>query len=673
MRAIPMVLCGVLMAAGLCTAPAAAQEIPGTPASVPPSAIPRVPDAVVPVEPVHADRTPSLVRGDVEAWLDGFFPYALAAGDIAGAVVVVVSDGEVLLQKGYGHADLATRAPVDPDRTLFRPGSVSKLFTWTAVMQLVEQGRLDLDADVNQYIDFEIPRGDGEPVTLRQIMTHTTGMEEQIRSLITADPASITPLGDALKHWVPERIHPAGTTPAYSNYATALAGYIVERVSGETFDDYVDRHIFQPLGMDHSSFRQPLPPPLLEQMSKGYAKASDGEPKDYEFISLAPAGSLAATGADMARFMIAHLQGGAYGDARILGADTVRAMHATGQASVGPLNRMMLGFYETSVNGHRAIAHGGDTQWFHSDLQLFPDDGIGLFVSMNSSGRNGATGHIRNAFARGFADRYLPGTPQAMPGVPEEEAKQHAAQIAGSYASSRRPESNFMSLVNLIGPVKVVANEDGTISVTAALGAGGAPKKWREVAPYLWQDTASTDRLAADVVDGRVTRFSLEPYAPIMVFQRLSTGAALAMPLLVASLLVVLLTVVAWPVSALVRRYYGAPRRLAGADARAHRLARIAALLALLAIGSVLGLVITMLGSLDMTSPDTDGLIIALRLFATVALPLAVAATAWNAWRVLRGERRLLAKLWALLLAFACLFLLWVGIAQHVIGFGANY
>lgn len=671
MRAIPSILCGWLLAAGL--AGAAAQE-----ASLPPAAVP-APTPVAPAaetvgEPAPAPAgTARLTRPDLEAWLDGFLPYALDAGDVAGAVVVVVKDGEVLLQKGYGYADLAARAPVDPERTLFRPGSVSKLFTWTAVMQLVEQGRLDLDADVNQYLDFEIPARDGVPATLRQVMTHTTGMEEQIRALITARAEELVPLGDALKRWVPERIHVPGTTPAYSNYATALAGYIVERVSGEPFDDYVERHLFRPLGMARSSFRQPLPAPLLAGMSKGYAKASDGEPKPYEFISLAPAGSLASTGADMARFMIAHLQGGAYGDGRILRAETARAMHSTGQASVGPLNRMMLGFYETTLNGHRAISHGGDTQWFHSDLQLFPDDGIGVFVSMNSSGRDGATGHIRYALSRGFADRYLPGPPAAPKRVAEDEAKRYAREIAGTYVSSRRPESSFLSLANLLGPVKVVANEDGTIGVNLALGPSGAPKRWRQIEPYLWQDTASSDRLAAEVVDGRVTRFSLEPYAPIMVFERLSAWAALAPLLLAASLAILLLTVVAWPVSALVRRYYGAPYRLAGADARAHRWVRIAALLVLLSIGSVLGLVVAMLGNLEMTGPGSDGPIVALRLFATVVLPLGAAVAVWNAWQVLRGRRRLLARLWALLIALACLFLLWIGIAHHVVGFGAYY
>ena len=674
MRVLSLILCAGLLVAG--ASRAAAQEAPPSPVSILPQATPAGADGepadAAAVEP-RGEGAPVLERADLEAWLDGFFPHTLASGDIAGAVVVVVKDGQVLLQKGYGHADLAARTPVDPEATLFRPGSVSKLFTWTAVMQLVEQGKLDLDADVNQYLDFSVPARDGQPATLRQILTHTAGFEEQIRGLITADEAQIAPLGEALKHWVPERIHAPGTTPAYSNYATALAGYIVERVSGQPFDDYIEQHIFQPLGMTRSSFRQPLPAQLLAGMSKGYGAASDGQAKDYEFISLAPAGSLAATGADMARFMIAHLQGGAYGDARILGQDTARQMHRTGQASVGALTRMMLGFYETSVNGHFAISHGGDTQWFHSDLHLFPDDGIGIYVSMNSSGREGATGPIRYAFARNFADRYLPGDTSATGGVPEEDARLHAQQIAGTYFSSRRAQSNLLSLTNLLGPVKVVVNEDGTISVPAARGSNGAPKKWREVEPYVWQDTTSADRLAADVVDGRVTRFGFEPYASIMVFERVSGLHAVGMPLVAASLAILLLTVLAWPVSAMVRRYYRVPYGLSGRDARAHRLVRIAALLVLLAMGGAIGLVVAMMSQLELTSPGSDGLVIAVRLFATVVLPLGALVSIWNAWQVLRSRRRIGAKLWSLLLALACLVVLWAGVAYHVIGFGARY
>jgi len=639
------------------------------------SAIAWAQDAEQHLSPISATQTgiPPLDRADLEAWLDGFFPYALANGDIAGAVVVVVKDGEILLKKGYGYSDLATHTPVDPDNTLFRPGSVSKLFTWTAVMQLLEQGKLDLDAQINQYLDFEIPPRDGVPATLRQILTHSAGFEEQIRGLISMREDELMPLDAALKRWTPKRIHVPGRTPAYSNYATALAGYIVERVAGERFEDYIERHIFAPLGMDTSSFRQPLPAGLQGNMSKGYARASDGQAQPYEFISLAPAGALAATGTDMARFMMAHLGQGRYANARILEAHTAHMMHTSGQATVGPLNQMMLGFYETTLNHHRAIAHGGDTRWFHSDLQLFLDDDVGLFVSMNSAGRDGATAHIRSALVRGFAGRYFPVAPIPQPRMPEDEAERHAQQIAGRYLSSRRADSSLMSLAYLLRPIKVSAAADGSIRVDAMRSAAGTPRIWREIAPWLWQDATSADRLAADVVDGKVVRFGVEPYAAIMLFERISTWRALTGPLLAASLAVLGLSVIAWPVSALVRRYYRVAYRPSGTDARAQRWGKVAALLMVLVMGGVLAWALGMLGFAGLPRSGSDALINTLRLAASVVLPVGALALIWNARQALRGPRRLAAKLWALLLVLSGLYLLWIGIVHNVIGFGAYY
>jgi len=201
----------------------------------------------------------SLTKADVDAWLDGFMPYAMASGDLPGAVVVVVKDGHVLTERGFGFADRKARKPVDPARTLFRPGSISKLFTWTAVMQQVQAGKIDLDADVNTYLDFKIPPAFGKPITMRNLMTHTAGFEETVKYLITANPKLLKPLDQVLKRWVPDRIYAPGAMPAYSNYGASLAGYIVERVSGEKFEDYIQRHIMAPLGMNHSSFAQPLP------------------------------------------------------------------------------------------------------------------------------------------------------------------------------------------------------------------------------------------------------------------------------------------------------------------------------------------------------------------------------------------------------------------------------
>src|SRR6201999_1284914 len=173
-----------------------------------------------------------LTQEDANAWLDGYMPYALHTGDIAGAVVAIVKDGKILTERGYGFSDVEKRTPVDPKKTLFRPGSVSKLLTWTAVMQLVEQGKINLDADVNQYLDFKIPAFDGKPVTMRNLMTHTAGFEERLKGITWDGAEGDLPLGEYLKQYIPARIYAPGSTPAYSNFAAAMAGYILARVSG---------------------------------------------------------------------------------------------------------------------------------------------------------------------------------------------------------------------------------------------------------------------------------------------------------------------------------------------------------------------------------------------------------------------------------------------------------
>src|SRR3984957_14488652 len=191
---------------------------PATPASPPQQDV-----KAAPITPTEPNTARQLTKEDVDAWLDGYMPYALATGDIAGAVVAVVKDGQIVTERGYGYSDVENKKPVDPKLTLFRPGSVSKLFTWTAVMQLGEQGKLDLDADVNKSLDFQIPPRDGKPITLRNIMQHTSGFEEQIKYIITEDPNG-PGFEELVKRWTPTRVFDAGTTPAYSNYATSVDG-----------------------------------------------------------------------------------------------------------------------------------------------------------------------------------------------------------------------------------------------------------------------------------------------------------------------------------------------------------------------------------------------------------------------------------------------------------------
>lgn len=629
-------------------------------------------EATVP-QAAPPDAAP-LTRENVEAWLDGYLPYALHTGDVAGAVVVVVKDGQVLLQKGYGYSDVAARKPVDPELTLFRPGSVSKLFTWTAVMQQVEQGKLDLDTDVNNYLDFKIPPRDGQPITLRNIMTHTAGFEEQIKGLMGEEGGEpVLGYSDRLKDWVPERIFAPGTTPAYSNYATALAGYIVERVSGVPFYDYIDQNIFAPLGMQHSSFRQPLPEQLKPLMSKGYDVASGAE-KPFEIVGVSPAGSLSASGADMAKFMIAHLQKGALGSARILEESTADQMHSTALTVLPRVHRMLLGFYEQSRNGHRALGHGGDTNWFHSDLHLFIDDGVGMFIAMNSGGKPSAVHNIRGTLFDQFADRYLPGS--TLDGrMDEKTAAEHAGMMAGVYENSRRVDSSFISVLGLAGPIKVVPNPDHTISVSMAMNLAGVPIKWREVEPFVYRDVDGKSLLSAQVKDGRVVRFSFDGLSPFMVFDRTpaSRSPGWLLPAAIVGLVALLLTSLAWPVSALVRRRYGVAYGLSGDDAKAHRWIRIAATAAVAICIAWATTATKMLSNLTLLSESTDGWVWLMQLLSLVVFIGGAVLGVWNAWVVVRSPRKWYAKVWAVVLALSLLVLLYIAFTFHLIAFDANY
>ena len=524
--------------------PAIAQGPKATP--VPPA--PQMPTAS---ESRVTEPTYELTATDIHAFLDGFVPMQLERENIAGAVVLVVKDGAILFAKGYGYSDVDKKNPVTVDATLFRPGSISKLFTWTAVMQLVEQGKLDLDRDINEYLDFKIPPKFGKPITLRNIMTHTPGFEEQVKDLINEEGAPMATLKQHLAEHIPERIFPPGTTPAYSNYGASLAGYIVERVSGRPFNDYVTENIFKPLGMSRSTFAQPLPAELKPLMSNGYRTGS-GKPKPFEIIEEAPAGALAATAADLSRFMIAHLQNGKFENAQILRPETAANMHAR-QFGLSPaLNGMCLGFYEEVRNGHRIIGHGGDTIYFHSDMHLMLENGVGFFVSYNSAGK----GEIspRTALWEHFLDRYFPYTPPKVEKLATADAD--AKTIAGHYLSSRRSENNFLKVTAVDDNVQVTPDENGTIKVEPFKDFNGQVKKWQEIAPLVYRSVNGQDLIAFCRNDRG--QLLLVPNFPAVVLQRISlvTNSDFNQLLVLAVLLVLGLTLFGWPLAAVIRGHY---------------------------------------------------------------------------------------------------------------------
>lgn len=621
--------------------------------------------------PPERSGTPALTAEDLETFFDEYIPFALAHDGIAGATLSVVKDGKLLFARGYGYADVQAKRPVIAGQTLFRPGSVSKLFTWTAVMQLVEAGKIDLDADVNTYLDFKIPPAFGKPITMRNILTHTAGFGETAAETFVDRKDQLQPYRDYLVKHMPSRIYPPGKVVAYSNYAATLAGYIVERLSGESFDSYVERHIFRPLDMQHSTFAQPIPAAWNKNLAKGYTQLSDAEPYHFEYIEVAPAGSLTATATDMAHFMIAQLEGGRYGSAAILKPETVRLMH-TPQSRMAPgVNGFDLGFYQEDHNGLRIIGHAGDTNVFHSDLHLLLDKDVGFFISFNSLGKAGAAEILRGALFQSFLDRYYPyrAPQQATLANPQVDA----ARVAGWYGASRRLADGLHGFSDL-SQTQVSALPSAEIQIDFLLlnNLDGTPKRWREVAPLTYREVGGDTQVKfVTGADGKVAYWIAGGFPPVMVFERVSGLKELGLIKVMGplALAVLVLTIAIWLCGWLVRRRFRAPLQLPPLQKRM-RLASRLGVLALLATAGAWTTVV-MLFSNDVW--QLDGYLLAAYAVSVVGIVGALAVVAEAVLRVAHGPGRWLVRSGEVVLGLSALYGLWIIFAFGLVDFSLRY
>ncbi len=477
--------------------------------------IPQVPVVPIPPkQPTHVgEQTPpavpsgshALEAADLTAFFDGIIPLQLERSDIAGASVLVMKDGNILLQKGYGLADEKTKKPVDPNSTIFRLASISKLFTWVSVMQLEEQGKLNLDADVNQYLDFQIKPAFGKPVTLRNLMTHTGGFEEETRDIIITDPKLAMPLRDFLIQNQPRRLFPPGVIPAYSNYGVGLASYVVQRVSGEPFEQYVQEHIFAPLGMTHSTFYQPPPKALAYLPSAGYRENTTQPPVGFEIFNPVGAGGLSSTASDMGRFGSALLNGGELDGKRILKPETLAAMWSPQFRASQEMPPLCMGFYQTWRNDLRWIGHEGDLIAFHSLFFVEPTQKLVLFVSYNSAGGGDKA---RPEIIDMFTDRYFPSVKkQTFISL----SRNDLGAVAGTYLSTRRADSTRLALGNLFDQHKATVDKDGVLHVEDVKDLRGHPIKWKPIAKDLWQEMDGQRRLfAIRDARGKVVRLAYD-------------------------------------------------------------------------------------------------------------------------------------------------------------------
>lgn len=443
----------------------------------------------------------ALNADELGAFFDGLMPAQMNAFHLPGGVVSVVQDGKLVFARGYGYADVEERRPVEADRTLFRLASVSKLFVWTSVMQLVEQGKLDLDADVNAYLeDFKIPPTYSEPVTVIDLMNHTAGFEERALGTSARDAQDIGPLGEYLAEHMPARVRPPDKLTAYSNYGAALAGYIVSQVSGMPFDQYVAAHILRPLKMEHSTFQQPLPPDLAPDLAIGYAYVNGAyQAQGREWAQLVPAAGLSGTATDMANFMIAHLQDGRLENTRILQERTAMAMQQRSFTNDARVNGLAHGFSEGTINGQHMLWHGGDILNFHSALVLLPEHNTGFFVSFN--GADGLAAVLNTL--RAVMDHYYPG-PQPAPETPAD-LDDISASYEGTYFPARAEYTTAGKLVRLIQSIQVV--REGQHGLTVSLGfPSQATWHYVEIGPGVFRSTDVPSSIFGDVVfrdDGR--------------------------------------------------------------------------------------------------------------------------------------------------------------------------
>ena len=617
---------------------------------------------------IEAQGPAELTTDDLTSFFDGMIPQQIAQDDIAGMVIAVVKDGKVIFAKGYGYSNLKDKTPVSPATTLFRVGSVSKLFTWTAVMQLVQQGKINLDTDINQYLDFHIPAAFGKPITMRDVMTHTPGFEEAIKDLITMNPNNIPTTADYLKAHLPKQIFPPGTMGAYSNYGATLAGYVVQRLSGEDFDSYIEHHIFQPLGMTHATFRQPLPPNLAPDMSQGFLRASQGA-KPFEIVVTVPAGALSVSALDITHFMIAHLQGGTYNGAQVLDPATVKEMHSRQYAPDPHVNGMCLGFYEDSRNGHRVIAHGGDTIYFHSDLHLILDADTGLFVSYNSLGKAGPP---RGPLYKAFMDRYFPYTPPKI--TTPATASADARAVSGTYIPSRRPQTNILYTFALLGETSVSPGKDDTLTVGGMNTEAGVPIEWREESQNIWYEPSDPQNKIV-FRKGANGRWEIAVEYPFEVLQQVPFYASknFFTFLLVCSLVLFGLTLILWPVAAFIRWHYGQKLAPAPEEGSARKWTRIASALNLAAWLLFIG-TISMAGThLNFLSSSADPWF----RFIQIVGWLGVIAIIVALWKFI-AVRRVAGRWWwnrvyNVLMGLAFLSSLWLIWFTHLLHFSLKY
>ena len=497
---------------------AAAQEPPPEPVvlpATPPSA--PAEDAVLEVPPVDIEAAGAdTPQARLEAFVDGVVESFRQRDRIAGVTVGVLRGGQPVLVRGYGHARLDPAETVDPARHLFRIASISKTFTYVATMQLVEQGKLSLDDAVNERLPerLRVPDdGFPEPIRIRHLLTHTAGYEDlALGHLFVRDAEQVLAADEYLVRHRPRRVRPPGREAVYSNYSVALLGAVVAHVSGMSFEDYVERHLFGPLGMARTTFREPglrdaraLEGPLAGDLATGFVREAGAyAPRPFEYTAhAAPGGGASSTAPDMLRFAAALLGDGSIDGGRILSPESNARLREVLFTNAEGINGLAHGFITDRIGPHDTFGHGGATLYFHSNLALVPGLDLAVFVSTNT-----ATGR---RFAAEFPIRLVEFLdPAARPPAQADTATttEDLHRYAGSYLTNRRPwRSPDALLLTLSGAVTQVKPTADALIVASPIET----LRYLPDGPNRFREDGGHRRLAFLVDDGGRVRALAAP------------------------------------------------------------------------------------------------------------------------------------------------------------------
>lgn len=482
-------------------------------------------------------------KNSLETLVDDAANRALSDHD-AGGVTVAVVDGDDILTSGYGHAFQSENVPVQADETLFRVGSVSKVVTWTAAMQAIDRGRLTSDAPVDDHLEaVDIPQTYDDPITLAHLATHTSGFGVRGRGDSVREPAYVRPLAESVATDVPSRVRPPGELPQYTNYAAALTGQLIADSTGQPFDSFVAENLFDPLEMSNSTF-QPAPSALVP------AEGTAVEDVVSFYSDVAPASGLHATGADMARLLRAHLNGGVVDGERILSAQAVETMHRQWYTPNERVDGMAFGLFEGSRGDTRVVRHGGGVPQFACEFALVPDEGVGVFVAAHGEEASEAKQEVVDALFERFAPVESSPARRTPDGMPDR-----AAELSGRYQSVNTTDNTSAEKLVfglLTGqPIDVRVADDGRLITEQ----GDRRDEWVESEPLVFEHIEEDATLLFREEDGTVTHLldGLGAYERIGYHERLSVHGQMA----VAAGLIVLTGLLGWPAAAGWRRYRG--------------------------------------------------------------------------------------------------------------------